>query len=131
MLYSSRAARRAHSRAERGRAVASSARSLASVVRELIGFTWDAVLLLGLPLLYLAASYLALDVPARWLFTQERVSLLSALELAAALVVSLIALARVLQQAPPMQPVSPQFARRALVAGWLAALLLAVADIAG
>ena len=64
-----------------------------------------------MPLLYLAASYLVLDLPARWLFTAERVTLLSVAELLGALLVSLIALARVLQQAPPIQPVSPQFAR--------------------
>src|SRR5947209_20555563 len=112
LLYSSRSARRAHARQERSRAVAKGARSLWDGVRELLGLAVDAVLLLGLPVLYLAASYLVIDLPLRWMFTAERLSLLGAGELLAALVVSLIAIARVLQQAPPIQPVTPQFARR-------------------
>ncbi len=131
LLYSSRAARRSHARAERSKAVASSARGLVSVVRELFGFAFDALLLFGLPVLYLAACYFALDLPARWLFTHEAFTVGTVLEFLGAILVSLVALARVLQQAPPVQPVTPQFARKALVAGWLAALLFAIADVAG
>jgi hypothetical protein len=81
--------------------------------------------------LYLAASYLVLDVPARWLSGREPATLLGVAELAFGVIISLLALVRVLQQAPPIPPVSPQFARRALLAGWLAALLFTVADVAG
>ena len=130
LLYSSRSVRRKSLNAERGRAVVRGARSLYGSFGELFGLAWDAALLLALPILYLAASYLVLDLPLRWLFAGQRVSLLGVGELLGALLVSMVGLARVLQQAPPLQPVTPQFARRALVAGWLAALLLVVADLA-
>ena len=130
LLSSSRAARRAHSRAERRKALSSGVRSLSGVFGELVGFSWDLLLLVGLPVLYLGAAYLVLDVPSRWLFAQERVTALALLELCAGLAVSLIGFVRVLQQAQPIQPVTPQFARRALMAGWIAAALFTFGDLA-
>jgi hypothetical protein len=130
LLYSSRSARRAHVRAERQRAVAGWARGLIGVVRELIGIAWDLALLVGLPVLYLAGAYFVLDVPARWLFGGAPLTLAGVAQLLAGILVSLIAIARMLQQAPPIQPVTPQFARRALVVGWIAALLMTIGDLA-
>jgi hypothetical protein len=130
LLYSSRAARRAHVRQERARAVAQGARSVVGIFGDVFGLAWDAAVLFGLPILYLGASYLALDLPARWLFTGDKVTLIDFALFLGSIVVSLIGLARVLQQAQPAQPVTPQFARRALVVGWLFALLLVVADVA-
>ena len=131
LLYSSRAARRAHSRAETRKAAFGAARSLSGVVSELFGFGLDLVLLLGLPVLYLTAAYFVLDVPAGWLFAGKSVTALGVAELVASSLISLIALARMLQQTPPLQPVTPQFARRALLAGWVAALLFTIGDLAG
>ena len=81
LLGSSRAARRAHVRAERGRALASGARGIVGLVQELIGFAWDAAVLVGLPVLYLAASFLVLDLPSRWLSGYEPPTLLGLGEL--------------------------------------------------
>ena len=131
LLYSSRAARRAHTRAETRKAAFGAARTLSGVLRELVGFGVDLAMLLGLPILYLMAAWFVVDVPARWAFGGQSVTPLSVAELVAGSLISLIALARMLQQAPPIQPVSPQFARRALLAGWVAAILLTVGDIAG
>ena len=131
LLSSSRAARNAHSRAERRKALSSGVRSLSGVFGELVGFAWDLALLLGLPILYLGASFFVLDVPARWLFANEQVGWLGLVELGAGLGISLIALARVLQQAQPIQPVTPRFAQRALLVGWIAAALFTVGDLIG
>ena len=106
-------------------------RGLFGIFGEIWGFAWDALLLVGMPLLYLVASYLTLDLPARWLLGREPFTLLGGAEFLGSLVVGLVGLGRVLSQAPPLQPVSPQFARRALLASWITALLLTVGDLAG
>ena len=131
LLYSSRAARRAHTVAETRKAAFGAARSLSGVIRELIGFGVDLALLVGLPILYLMAFWFVLDVPARWAFAGQSVTALTVAELVAGGLISLIALARMLQQAPPIQPVTPQFARRSLLVGWFAALLFTIGDING
>ena len=130
ILGSSRAARRRNLRAERVRALGQAARGLSGAARDLRGSALDLVLLCALPILYLAGAYLVLDLPLRWLCGREPVSLLGAGELVGALLISLVGLARTLQQAPPIAPVRPRFARAMLAVGWLAALLLVVADLA-
>ena len=130
LLGSSRAARRRTVRAERVRALGHAARGLSGAARDLRGSALDLVLLCALPVLYLAAAYLVLDLPLRWLSGREAVSFTGAGELLAAISISLVGLGRALQQAPPIAPVGPRFARAMLAAGWIAALLLAVADLA-
>lgn len=111
------------------RALGSMARGTSGIVQDLFGTAYDLLLLAGLPVLYLAASYLVLDIPARWMAGREPLSLWSAGELLIALVVSLIGVARVLQEAPPVAPVRPRFARALLLASWIAGLVFTIGDL--
>ena len=104
---------------------------MAGLFGDLFGTVLDAVLLVGLPLLYLVSSYLALSLPARWIFGREPVTLMGVGLLLGSLVVGFINLARTLQQMPPVAPVSPRFARAMFALSWVLALLLTVADLAG
>src|SRR5882762_3474610 len=93
MLGSSRAARRAYAWGERRKFAASGFRGLLGLLRELIGFAVDLVLLVGLPVLYLAAAYLVLDLPARWIWGVQRLTLVSGFIFLGAIAVSLLGLA--------------------------------------
>ncbi len=131
LLGSSRAARRRNLRQERVRWLGWLTRGTTGVVQDLVGTAFDLLLLCGLPVLYLAASYLALDLPARWLFRREPLSALRGLEFVVALAISLIGITRVRQQAQPVAPVRPQFARLLFLGSWLAALVFTISDLAG
>src|ERR1700694_5897040 len=101
LLGSSRAARRANVRAERVKALGHAARGVRGIFTVLFALVVDLVLLWGLPFLYMAAAYLALDLPARWLAHREAFGSWGVLILLGALVVGLIGVARAVQNSPP------------------------------
>jgi len=129
LLGSSRAARRANINAERRKWVWQALLGLAAVVAELALAAFDLVLLCVLPLLYIASSYLVLDLPARWLFQREPASMWTVLLFLGAIVVSIVGLVRLAQDMPPLAPVRPRFARTMLALGWVAALVFTVGDL--
>lgn len=130
LLGSSRGARRAHRRAEHRKLVGRAVGHGFGLVGDVWGTAVDLVLLVSLPLLYLAASYLLLDLPLRWLLRREAPTPLTLAGLALAVVVSLVGVARALREAPPVAPVRPRFARVMLGLGWVLSLLLALGDLA-
>jgi hypothetical protein len=130
LLGSSRGARRAHRRAERRKLMGRAVGQSFGLVGDLWGTALDLVLLVTLPLLYLAASYLLLDLPLRWLLRREPATLPGGAELLLALIVSLVGIARSRREAEPVAPVRPAFARAMLGLGWVAALLLTIGDLA-
>lgn len=130
LLGSSRAARRANVRAERTKALGNMAKGSTSAVFALWGGVIELALLWLLPLIYLASSYLALDLPARWLWHVEPFSGWKLLLFLGAFVVCLVGLARALQGAEPIVPVRPRFARIMLAVAWFASLLLTISDVA-
>lgn len=129
LLGSSRGARRAHVRAERRKWLGRTVGQGRGLVGEVWGTALDLVLLVALPLVYLAASYLLLDLPLRWLLGRESPTLLTLGELLLSLVVSLVALARAVQQTPPVAPVRPRFARVMFGLSWMVAVLLTLGDL--
>lgn len=128
ILGSSRRARRAGVRADLTRFVAQVAKVVSRTTADLSGAAVDLLLLALLPPLYLAAAYLSLDLPLRWLFGREHLSLVGLGTWVAAAAVDAAGIARAVQGAAPIAPVRPQFARALLVLAWLTALLLVVAD---
>jgi hypothetical protein len=130
LLGSSRAARRANVRMERRKALSRALGAGAGLVGALVGTAFDLALLLGLPILYLASSFLVLDLPVRWATGRAQPVWTSGLMLAAAVVVSLIGVARAVQTAQPVAPVRPEFAKLMLGLSWVAALLLTMGDLA-
>jgi hypothetical protein len=128
-LDSSRAARRAHARAERRKFVAGSVRTVSVVVRDLRGSALDVTLLLALPLVYAAAAYLVVSLPARWVTRRTPFTGTSFLWFSGAVVISIIGLVRALQNAPPVAPVRPKFAKAMFAVSWAAALLMTLGDL--
>lgn len=116
---------------EIGRAVTALVRRSSAAITDLCGASWDLTVLVGLPLLYFAAAYLVLDLPAGLVAGRTHFSSLGLLAFAASVAVSLLGISRAMREAPPVVPVRPRFARAMLLAGWSAALLLTVADLAG
>ena len=100
-----------------------------AVLRDVWGTALDLVLLLTLPIIYLAASFALLDLPMRWLSGRESATWLGIAEVAVALIVALVGLARVLQDAQPLAPVRPRFAKAMFGLGWVAAVLLTAGDL--
>lgn len=130
ILGSSRAARRAGVRADLTRVASQVGRAVSRATSDLYGTAADLLLLALLPPLYLAAAYLSLDLPLRWLFGREPLSLLGVGTWLLAAAVDAAGIARAVQGAAPIAPVRPQFARALLVVAWATALLLVVADFA-
>lgn len=128
LLGSSRAARRANVRAERARALVQVLRSARQALSTLFSTALHLLMLLGLPLLYLAATYLVLDVPARWM--AHRPAPYGGALFAAALAVCFVGVARAVQGAAPVAPVGPRFARCMLGLSFFAGLLLTIGDLA-
>jgi hypothetical protein len=128
-LDSSRAARRAHARAERRKWVTGSVRTISAVARDLVGSAYDVTLLLVLPLVYVAAAYLVVSLPVRWVTRRTPFTGTSFLWLCGALVVSIVGIARALQNAPPVAPVRPKFAKTMFAVSWAAALLMTLGDL--
>jgi hypothetical protein len=129
LLGSSRAARRANINAERRRWVVRFLLGTAGAVSELALSVFDMVVLCALPLVYLASSYLVLDLPARWLAHREPATTWTILLFFGALAVSIAGLVRLIQDQPPLAPVRPRFARTMLALGWVAALVFTVGDL--
>ena len=131
LLASSRAAQRRTVVREASRLAYSTARKVAAALTDVLGAALDVVVMVGLPILYAASAYLTLDLPARLFAGRVHFSAVGFLFFLAAVGVSLLGLSRALREATPVAPVRPKFARAMLLAGWAAALLLTVADLAG
>jgi hypothetical protein len=131
LLASSRSERRRAFRHFLARGVWSRIRQVAGMVAELAGAVWDLAVLCGAPIAYLAASYLVLDLPARWLFGGARFSWLGLVLFGCAAGISALGISRAMSGAPPVVPVRPVFARAMLAISWAVALLLTVADLSG
>jgi len=130
LLGSSRAAQRATVRAERWKALGQVARGVKLVVAALFAIVAELALLWALPFLYLAASYLALDLPARWLTHRPAWGGWGALVFVAAVAVGLVGIGRAVQGSEPVVPVRPRFAKAMLGLCWIAALLMTIGDLA-
>lgn len=130
LLGSSRAARRRNVRAERRKALGSAARGGFSLASGAWRAALNLLLLFGLPLLYLSASYLFLDLPLRWLFHKEPFTGVGAGLFVGSILVGLFGIARALQGAEPVAPVRPRFARIMLGCCWFAALVMTIGDLA-
>jgi hypothetical protein len=129
LLGSSRAARRANVRAERVRAVGHAIRGIRALVTVLVALVIDLVLLWALPFVYMAAAYLALDLPARWIAHREAWGSWGVIAFLGACAVGLIGIARAVQDAAPIAPVRPKFAKAMLAVSWVAALLMTIGDL--
>jgi hypothetical protein len=131
LLASSRSERRRAFRHDVARGFWSRVRRLAVAVAELAGAAWDLAVLCCAPVVYLVASYLVLDLPARWVHGSARFSWLGFFVFAAAAGVSALGVSRAMRGAAPVAPVRPVFARAMLGVSWGVALLLTVADLSG
>jgi hypothetical protein len=130
LLGSSRAARRASVRAERMKALSGFTRWARGAVAGTISGLFSVGLVLVLPFLYLAAAYLAIDLPLRWMFGREATSWKTLLLFFASVALGLLGLVRAIQQVPPLAPVRPQFARAMYALAWLAGILMTIGDFA-
>jgi hypothetical protein len=131
LLASSRSERRRAFRHDVARGTWSRIKRIAAFIAELTGAVWDLAVLCSAPVVYLAASYLVLDLPARWLSGAARFSWFGVLVFAAAAGLSTLGVSRAMRGAPPVAPVRPVFARAMLGVCWGVALLLTVADVSG
>ena len=129
LLGSSRATHRASLRAERLRSLWQLTRALRALFGILFGTLYDLALLVGLPVAYLAAAYLALDLPARFFAHRGAYGRFGLLLFVAAIVVAATGIVRAAQEAPPVAPVSPKFARTMLTLSWIAAVLGTIGDL--
>ena len=130
LLGSSKAARRASLRAERMKAVGHFVRVIRGLVNGLVGSVLQVALLCALPFVYLAAAYLALDLPARYLAHRGAWGGWGLLIFSISVVISFIGLGRAVQNSDPVAPVRPRFAKAMFGLSWLAALLLTIGDLA-
>lgn len=128
-LGSSRATFRRNVRKERVKALQGFVRAWRRTGGRAVSLVVGLILLCTLPVLYLCASYLALDLPARFLFGGEHATWKTLLLLFGAFVVGLIGLVRAVQGMPPVAPVRPRFARAMFALSWVAGLLLTVSDL--
>jgi hypothetical protein len=119
LLGSSRATRRATLRVERLRALSQIVRFFKGTIVRLITMLVDLALLWILPVAYLAAAYLALDIPARWLARRDAYGRWGLLLFAAAVAIELVGIARV----------RPKFAKVMLGLSWVAAVLFTIGDL--
>ena len=131
LLGSSRAAYRRGVRAERLKALWHAWRGARGAVTRLVSVAVSLALLWGLPFAYLGAAFLAIDLPARWLAHRGAWGHWGALLFIAALAVSLVGIVRAVQDAPPIAPVRPKFAKAMLGLSWVAAVLCTVGDLVG
>jgi hypothetical protein len=130
LLGSSRAARRATARAEFVKAVQHIYRRVKALVTGIVALAVDLVLLCGLPIAYLAAAYLVLDLPARWLTHKGAYGGWGLLLFFGSVIVCLTGFSRAMQDAPPIAPVRPRFAKAMFRLSWVAAVLLLIGDLA-
>lgn len=130
LLGSSRAARRANVRAAAFRATLQLFRKLRHLLAVLLALAADLLLLCALPFFYLAAAYLVLDLPLRWLSHRSAPGGWAVALFAGAAIVCLTGAARALQNVQPIAPVRPVFAKAMFGLCWVAALLLVLGDFA-
>jgi len=130
LLSSSRATHRASLRAERLRALWHLGRALKTLISGLVRALTDLVLLVGLPFAYLAGTYLALDLPARWIGHRDAYGRWGLLLFAAAVAICWVGVLRAKRDAPPIAPVRPRFAKVMFGLSWVAALLFTIGDLA-
>ena len=130
LLGSSRAARRANVRAERVKALGHGVRAVRGLFSGLLGAVFGLVFLWIVPFVYLAAAYLLFDLPARWLAHRPAWGGWGALVFFASLVISIVGLGRALQDAEPVAPVRPKFAKAMFGLSFVAALILTIGDLA-
>ncbi len=100
-----------------------------SISRAVAAIT-EVVLLCGLPFAYVISAYLAIDLPARWLTHRGAYGHVGILLFIASLAVALIGIARAAQDAAPIAPVRPRFAKAMLALSWGAAVLFTIGDLA-
>ena len=131
LLGSSRSAYRANIRAERLKALWAVPRAIKSAVALLVNAAWDLLLLCALPLAYLAAAYLVVDLPVRWLTHRGAYGRFGFLLFLASAAIAAAGIMRAVQEAPPIPPVRPKFAKAMLALSWVAAILATIGDIAG
>ena len=129
LLGSSRAAYRRGLRAERLKAISHFFRAIKGGVARLIKTAAALALLCGLPFAYLVAAYLVVDLPARWLLHRGAHGGIGALLFIAGLAVAMTGIARAVQDAPPIAPVRPKFAKLMLALCWVAAVLFTIGDL--
>jgi len=129
-LGSSRATHRASLRAERLKSLWQVTRALRALLSGVVGTAVDLALLCGLPLAYLAAAYLTLDLPARYFARRGAYGHFGLLLFLVAVAVAATGIVRAVQEAPPIAPVRPKFARTMLALSWVAAVLCTVGDLA-
>jgi hypothetical protein len=130
LLGSSRATHRATLRAERLRAFSQITRLFKGTITRLVAIVIELGLLWLLPFAYLAAAYLALDIPARWLTHRDAYGRWGLLMFAAAVAIALVGITRARRDAPPIAPVRPKFAKAMLALSWVAAVLCTIGDLA-
>lgn len=130
LLGSSRAAYRRGIRAERLKSLWNVWRVAKGGVSRAVTATTAVLLLCWLPFAYLVSAYLAIDLPARWLTHRGAYGNVGVLLFVASLAVALIGIARAAQDAPPIAPVRPKFARTMLALSWVAAALFTIGDLA-
>lgn len=130
LLGSSRAAYRRGVRAERLKAISHVFRGFKVHAVRLVKVAAGLLLLWGLPFAYAVAAYLAIDLPARWLLHRNAYGGRGALLFLAAISIALIGIARAAQDAPPIAPVRPKFAKAMLGLSWVAAILFTIGDLA-
>ena len=129
ILGSTRGERRRNQRRETMRAVGQTARTVGVVGTGVTAGVFGLLLPWAVPILYLAAAFLFLALPLRWATGRAPLTLLATGEWLLAAAISAIGVFRAAQSAAPVAPVRPQFARGLLVAGWGAALVLALAEL--
>jgi hypothetical protein len=130
LLDSSRAAYRRGVRAERLKAVWQVFRLIKGLVARAVAASVELLLLCGLPFAYLVAAYLVVDLPARFIAHRGAYGSLGALLFAGAVAVAVIGVVRAAQDAPPIAPVRPKFAKAMLGLSWVAAALFTIGDLA-
>lgn len=130
LLGSSRSAHRATLRAERLKALWQIPRAIKAVVSSVVIGAWEVLLLCCWPLTYLASAYLVLDLPARFIGHRGAYGKMGALLFLAAVGVAAIGISRAVQEAPPIAPVRPKFAKAMLALSWVAAVLFTIGDLA-
>jgi hypothetical protein len=131
LLGSSRVHQRASLRAERLRSLSSITRFFRGTVGRLYEAVVELALLWLLPFAYLAAAYLTIDLPARWLAHRGAYGRLGFALFAASIVVGVTGIRRAVKDAPPVAPVRPKFAKAMLGLSWAAAILCTIGDLAG
>jgi hypothetical protein len=130
LLGSSRATYRASLRAERLRSFWQLGRVLKALITSLVNMVVDLVLLVGLPFAYLVGTYLALDLPVRWLAHRDAYGRWGLLLFAASVAIACVGVIRAKRDAPPIAPVRPRFAKIMFGLSWVAAILCTIGDLA-